>query len=143
MNSYKDFLLIEVIPAKVDDNQTVSTAVSVSKLQHQHRRSRRSAEKANSLDFDLDVVDISGDTGRLKVIILNVFDDNVYLDIYPFFLGCYFYTISSFLSVNGFSGLSALEQCQVRKVTQLTDLSSKIRLSVSHLLNQRNKHFKM
>ena len=90
MNSYKDFLLIEVIPAKVDVNQTVSTAVSVSKLQHQHRRSRRSAEKANSLDFDLDVVDISGDTGRFKVIILNVFDDNVYFDIYPFFGGLLF-----------------------------------------------------
>ena len=96
MNSYKDFLLIEVIPAKVDVNQTVSTAVSVSKLQHQHRRYRRSAEKENSLDFDVDVVDISGDTGRFKVNNFKWFDDNVYFDIYPFFRLLFFYTISSF-----------------------------------------------
>ena len=103
MNSYKDFLLIEVIPAKVDVNQTVSTAVSVSKLQHQHRRSRRSAEKENSLDFNVDVVDISGDTGRFTVNNFKCFDDNVYFDIYPFFRLLFFYTISSFLWVNGFS----------------------------------------
>ena len=48
MNSYKDFLLIEVISANVDVNQTVSTAVSVSKLKHQHRRSRRSVEEQNN-----------------------------------------------------------------------------------------------
>lgn len=70
MNSDKDYLLIEVIPAKVDVNQTVSTAVSVSKLKHQHRRSRRSVEEENNDGFDFDVVHISGDTGRFKVITL-------------------------------------------------------------------------
>ena len=90
MNSYKDFLLIEVIPAKVDVNQTVSTAVSVSKLQHQHRRSRRSAEKENSLDFDVDVVDISEETGRFKVITLNVLM-TMCTSIFTRFLGCYFF----------------------------------------------------
>ena len=118
MNSYKDFLLIEVIPAKVDVNQTVSTAVSVSKLQHQHRRYRRSAEKENSLDFDVDVVDISGDTGRFKVNNFKWFDDNVYFDIYPFFFEVViFYTISSFFVGKWFFP-SASEQCrQVIKVT--------------------------
>ena len=75
MNSYKDSLLIEVIPAKVDVNQTVSTAVSVSKLKHQHRRSRRSVEKERGFDFD--VGHISEDTGPFKVITLKCFDDHV------------------------------------------------------------------
>lgn len=81
MNSYKDFLLIEVISANVDVNQTVSTAVSVSKLKHQHRRSRRSVEEANNAGFDFDVVDISGDTGHFKVITLKCYDDHLHFDI--------------------------------------------------------------
>ena len=81
MNSYKDSLLIEVIPAKMDVNQTVSTAVSVSKLKHQHRRSRRSVEKESNPGFDFDVVHISEDTGRFKVITLKCFDDHVHFDI--------------------------------------------------------------
>lgn len=118
MNSYKDFLLIEVIPAKVDVNQTVSTAVSVSKLQHQHRRYRRSAEKENSLDFDVDVVDISGDTGRFKVNNFKWFDDNVYFDTYPFFRLLFFIQFLHFLWVNAWFFPSASEQCrQVIKVT--------------------------
>ena len=117
MNSYKDFLLIEVIPAKADVNQTVSTVVSVSKLQHQHRRYRRSAEKENSLDFDVDVVDISGDTGRFKVNNFKWFDDNVYFDIYPFFRLLFFIQFLHFLWVNAWFFLSASEQCwQVIKV---------------------------
>ena len=80
MNSYKDFLLIEVISANVDDNQTVSTAVSVSKLKHQHRRSRRSVEEENNAGFDFDV-DISGDTGRFKVIAFKCYDDHLHFDI--------------------------------------------------------------
>ena len=81
MNSDKDYLLIEVIPAKVDINQTVSTAVSVSKLKHQHRRSRRSVEEENNDGFDFDVVHISGDTGRFKVITLKCYDDHLHFDI--------------------------------------------------------------
>ena len=81
VNSYKDFLLIEVIPAKVDVNQTVSTAVSVSNLKHQHRLTRRSVEKENKAGFDFDVVHISEDTGPFKVITLTCFDDHVHFDI--------------------------------------------------------------
>ena len=84
MNSYKDFLLIEVIPAKVDVNQTVSTAVSVSKLKHQHRRPRRSVEKENNAGFDFDVVHISRKTKRFKVITLKCYNDHLHFDIYPF-----------------------------------------------------------
>ena len=81
VNSYKDSLLIEVIPAKVDVNQTVSTAISVSKLKHQHRRSRRSVEEESNPGFDFDVAHISEDTGRFKVITLKCFDDHVHFDI--------------------------------------------------------------
>ena len=81
MNSYKDFLLIEVISANLDVNQTVSTAVSVSKLKHQHRRSRRSVEEENNTGFDFDVVHISGDTGRFKVITLKCYNDHLHFDI--------------------------------------------------------------
>ena len=81
MNSYEDFLLIEVISANLDINQTVSTAVSVSKLKHQHRRSRRSVEEENNAGFDFDVVHISGDTGRFKVITLICYNDHLHFDI--------------------------------------------------------------
>ena len=81
MNSYEDFLLIEVISANLDVNQTVSTAVSVSKLKHQHRRSRRSVEEENNAGFDFDVVHISGDTGRFKVITLICYNDHLHFDI--------------------------------------------------------------
>ena len=81
MNSYKDFLLIEVISANLDVNQTVSTAVSVSKLKQQHRRSRRSVEEENNAGFDFDVVHISGDTGRFKVITLICYNDHLHFDI--------------------------------------------------------------
>ena len=75
---------MEVIPAKVDVNQTVSTAVSVSKLKRQHRRSRRSVEKENKAGFDVDAVDISEDTGRFKVITLKCFDDTCISIFSPF-----------------------------------------------------------
>ena len=81
MNSYEDFLLIEVISANLDVNQTVSTAVSVSKLKHQHRRSRRSVEEENNAGFDFDVVHISGDTGRFKVLTLICYNDHLHFDI--------------------------------------------------------------
>ena len=81
MNSYEDFLLIEVISANLDVNQTVSTAVSVSKLKQQHRRSRRSVEEENNAGFDFDVVHISGDTGRFKVITLKCYNDHLHFDI--------------------------------------------------------------
>ena len=81
MNSHEDFLLIEVISANLDVNQTVSTAVSVSKLKHQHRRSRRSVEEENNAGFDFDVVHISGDTGRFKVITLICYNDHLHFDI--------------------------------------------------------------
>ena len=81
MNSYEDFLLIEVISANLDVNQTVSTAVSVSKVKHQHRRSRRSVEEENNAGFDFDVVHISGDTGRFKVITLICYNDHLHFDI--------------------------------------------------------------
>ncbi|KAL9982165.1 hypothetical protein ACROYT_G010976 [Oculina patagonica] len=45
VNSNGDFLLIEVIAAKVNENGTVSTDVNVTKLQRHHRRTRRSTEK--------------------------------------------------------------------------------------------------
>lgn len=81
MNSYKDFLLIEVISANVDVNQTGSTAVSVSKLKHQHRRSRRSVEEENNAGFNFDVVHFWGDTGRFKVITLKCYDYHLHFDI--------------------------------------------------------------
>ena len=84
MNPYKDFLLIEVIPAKVDVNHTVSTAVSVSKLKHQHRRPRRSVEKENNAGFDFDVARISRKTEDFKVITLKCYDDHLHFDIYSF-----------------------------------------------------------
>ena len=68
----------------VDVNQTVSTAVSVSKLKRQHRRSRRSVEKENKVGFNFDVVQILEDTGPFKVITLKCFDDHVHFDIQPF-----------------------------------------------------------
>ena len=79
---------------------------------------RRSAEKENSLDFDVDVVDISGDTGRFKVNNFKWFDDNVYFDIYQFFRLLFFIQFLHFLWVNAWFFPSASEQCrQVIKVT--------------------------
>lgn len=61
VHSNKDFHLLEVIPASVNGNGTITTAAEVNKLQSHHRRTRRSTS------VDVDFAKFEENSGRIKV----------------------------------------------------------------------------
>lgn len=61
VHSNTDYLLVEVISAKFDDNGTVSTPIEVHRLQSHHRRTKRSTS------FDADLINFEAKSGRIRV----------------------------------------------------------------------------